>query len=248
LRSLDDYELDDHCDLIPGIFRYANNHELLALVAPRPVLIVQSSSDESCPIKGARTVYEYGTEIYTTLHERKGIAFVEDDSNGRGFQKAKREAAYGWFLQWLATTGNGKPVEEPDTEVEPADAPELAVLPEGRTAPAEPGITALVAGLVNDAALRTEEFRPNVLLDEQPPRAPCRWRGRIGHLNRDAYFTQRNITIPTLQMRPGLIGASPANGELVPIDDRGKEYLVSDPIVREAIEKRGWRVRLVDPR
>ena len=146
LRSLDEYELDDHCPLVPGIFRYANNHELLALVAPRPVLIVQSPSDESYPVSGARAVYEYGTEIYTTLHERRGVAFVEDESNGRGFQKAKREAAYGWFLHWLADGGKGKPIEEPDTQVEPADSPELATLPEGRTAPTEPAWQTLLLG------------------------------------------------------------------------------------------------------
>ena len=248
LRSLDDYEVDDHCDLIPGIYRYANHHELLALVAPRPVLIVQSSSDESYPLKGARAVYEYGTEIYTTLHERKGIAFVEDERNGRGLQKTRREAAYGWFLQWLAGSGNGKAVKEPDTEIDPADSPQLASLPEGRTAPAEPGIAALVAGLANEAARRTEQFRPNVLLDERPPKSPCNWGGGGGHLLRHMYFTQKNIPIPLLSMRPGPIGFSPANGALVAIDDRGKEELVSDPIVREAVEKRGWHVRAVDPR
>ncbi|HUG82828.1 MAG TPA: CocE/NonD family hydrolase [Bryobacterales bacterium] len=248
LRSLDDYELDDHCGLIPGIYRYANNHELLALVAPRPVLIAQSSTDESHPIVGARTVYEYGTEIYTALHERKGIAFVEDESNGRGFQKTRREAAYGWFLQWLASSGNGKAVEEPDTKVEAADSQGLASLPEGRTAPAEPGVTALVAALFNDAARQTEVFRPNMLLDDRPPKSPCYWGGRIGHITRHMYFTQRRIPIPLLAMRPGPTGASPANGVLVAINDRGKEELVSDPIVREAVEKRGWRTRLIDPR
>jgi dienelactone hydrolase len=113
LRSLDDDELEDHCPLVPGILRYANNHELLALVAPRPVLIVQSSSDDSYPVAGARAVYEYGAEIYTTLRDRKSISFVEDDRNGRGFQKAKREAAYGWLLHWLAESGDGKPIDDP---------------------------------------------------------------------------------------------------------------------------------------
>ena len=248
LRSLDEYELDDHCPLVPGIFRYASNYELLALVAPRPVLIVQSPSDESYPVSGARAVYEYGTEIYTTLHERRGVAFVEDESNGRGFQKAKREAAYGWFLHWLADGGKGKPIEEPDTQVEPADSPELATLPEGRTAPTEPGISALVTGLANASARQTKDFRPDALLDEEPPRA--RWGIGLNPalISRHLLHTQPRILVPWLALRPGPTGASPANGVLVAVDDRGKEELVSDPIVREAVERRHWQVWAVDPR
>ena len=247
LRSLDDYELDDHCDLIPGIFRYANNHELLALVAPRPVLIVQSSSDESYPIQGAHTVYEYGTEVYTTLHERKGIAFVEDDSNGRGFQKAKREAAYGWFLHWLAGSGDGKAIKEPDTEVEP-DSPQLASLPEGRTAPAEPGIAAFVAALAAAVAEQTGSFQPDALLDEQPPRAAWGIGLNAVRISRHLLPTQPRIVIPWLALRTGPMGIGPHNGIMVAIDDRGKEETVSDPIVREAVEKRGWGVWAIDPR
>lgn len=100
-RSLDEYEIDDHRLLIPGIYRYANQHELVALTAPRPALIVQPTGDGEFPLDGAREVYEYGVEAYAALHERKGIGFVEDDKNGRGLQKSKREAAYGWFARWL---------------------------------------------------------------------------------------------------------------------------------------------------
>jgi hypothetical protein len=240
-RSLDEYELDDHRPLIPGIYRYANQHEVLALAAPRPVLIVQPTGDAEFPIDGAH-------EVYAALHKRKGIALVEDERNGRGLQKSKREAAYGWFVHWLAGGDNDKPIEEPETDVEPPDSTDLAVLSDGRTAPAALGINALVARLMNDAARPTEGFHPNVLVDERPPKFPCFWNGRIGHLTRHNYFTQRGVLIPLLSMRPGSIGASPANGALVAIDDRGKEELVSDPIVREAVEKRGWRVRIIDPR
>ena len=247
-RSLDGHELDDQHTLVPGIFRYANNHELLALVAPKPLLIVQSSSDESYSITGARTVRDYGTAIYTTLHERTRIAFVEDESNGRGLQKAKREAAYGWLLRWLAQSGNGKPIDEPDTDVRPADSPELAVLADGRTEPAEPGIDALVTGLAANAGGRTGSFQPDALLDEEPPRADWAIGLKPARISRHLGHVQPGIYVPWLALRPGPKGASPANGVLVAIDDRGKEELVSDPIVREAVEGRGWQVWAIDPR
>ncbi|HUG81057.1 MAG TPA: CocE/NonD family hydrolase [Bryobacterales bacterium] len=248
LRSLDDYELDDHCALIPGIYRYANQHELLGLVAPRPVLIVQPTADAEFPIGGARTVYEYGTEIYTALQDRKGIAFVEDESNGRGFQKAKREAAYGWFLERLASSGNGRAVKEPDTKVEAADSSELAALPEGRTAPPEPGITALVTSLAATVGEQSSGFRPDALLDKEPPRTGWGVGLNAALVTRHLVTTQPRIVIPWLAWRPGPKGLSPDNGVLVAVDDRGKEELISDPIIREAVEKRGWMVMALDPR
>ena len=33
-----DWDPKDHCHYVPGLFRYANNHELLAMVAPKPLL------------------------------------------------------------------------------------------------------------------------------------------------------------------------------------------------------------------
>ena len=246
-RSLDEYEIDDHRPLIPGIYRYANQHELLALVAPRPVLIVQPTEDAEFPIQGARAVYEYGAETYAALHKRKGIVLIEEEGSDRGLQKSKREAAYGWLVHWLNDRDDDKPIEEPETEVEPPDSIDLAVLPEGRTASAAPGIDAFVTGLINDAAQR-KEFLPDNLVNERPPNGPCHWHGKIGHLTRHTHTAQRGVRIPLLSMRPGPIGASPANGVLVAIDDRGKEELVSDPIVREAVEKRGWQIRIIDPR
>src|SRR5262249_10284179 len=37
-------------------------------------------------------------------------------------------------------------------------------------------------------------------------------------------------------------------GVLVAVDDRGKEGLASDPLVAEAIRKRGWQLWAIDPR
>ncbi len=42
MRALDLEGGRDHCLLVPGLPQYANTHELLALVAPRPLLIIGS--------------------------------------------------------------------------------------------------------------------------------------------------------------------------------------------------------------
>ena len=51
-RPLDWYHAAEHCHFVPGLIRYANNHELLAMAAPKPVLIVAASQDQSFPLGG----------------------------------------------------------------------------------------------------------------------------------------------------------------------------------------------------
>jgi len=53
-RPLDWYHAAEHCHFVPGLIRYANNHELLAMAAPKPVLIIAASRDQSFPLDGVR--------------------------------------------------------------------------------------------------------------------------------------------------------------------------------------------------
>ena len=247
LRSVDEYEADDHCSLVQGIIQYANNHELLAMVASRPLLIVKGSHDELYPLAGARSVHEYGEEVYAALGESKRIAFVEDENHGRGYQKTKREAAYGWFLRWLMQRGKGKPVSEPDTEAEPSDSLELACFPKGHIEPAGPGILSLVGRLANDTAVEGKALHSG-LLGEPVQKGKFGIGLQPNPVHRIFFLPQPGIYIPALVLRPGPTGVAPANGVLVAVDDRGKEELVSDPIIREAVARRHWMVWAIDPR
>ena len=66
-RPLDWYHAAEHCHFVPGLIRYANNHELLAMAAPKPVLIVAASQDQSFPIAGVREVAGYGRAALRVL-------------------------------------------------------------------------------------------------------------------------------------------------------------------------------------
>jgi hypothetical protein len=114
---------------VPGLIRYANNHELLAMVAPKPLLIIAASVDQSFPIAGVRAVHEYGRQLYSAFGAGGKIGVFEDREEGHGYQKAKRQAAYGWFLRWLMNRGDGQPVQEPATVTLPFDSPNCSVSP-----------------------------------------------------------------------------------------------------------------------
>ena len=139
----------EHCHFVPSLIRYANNHELLAMVAPKPLLVVAASEDSSFPIDGNREVYRYGRELYQSYRAPEKIGFYVDTSSGHGYQKKKREAAYGWFRRWLLGKGDGSPFAEPPVQTLPPDDPQLRCFPLGQNQAAGPGMIAAVKRLAD---------------------------------------------------------------------------------------------------
>ncbi|MBK5290513.1 MAG: acetylxylan esterase, partial [Acidobacteriia bacterium] len=193
----DFYQASEHCHFVAGLIQYANNHELIALIAPRPLLIISASVDRSFPIGGVRAVAEYARELYGQAGISGKFGFSEDSSAGHGYQRNKREASYGWFRRWLQDTGDGGAYPEPATEIPAWDAPELRCFPAGQNQPAGPGIIAAVRAL---AASR----RPaNQLPEAPPPRHPM-FRPNLtrARVQRIEIPVEPGLAIPAFLVRP----------------------------------------------
>jgi dienelactone hydrolase len=233
-RALDWYRASEHCHFVPGLIRYANNHELLAMASPKPVMIIAASQDQSFPITGARRVFQYGSELYRASGTPEKIGFFEDTTAGHGYQQKKREAAYGWFRKWLMGQGDGGPYAEPPTQVLPFDAIELRCFPPGRNEPAGPGIVAAVQKIA-DRAKRSRNIsplavrRPDVTLSADAP------------VQRLLIPTAGDLQIPAFFIR------GTGRGVLLTLDDRGKEFALKEGRVVTALRD-GWSICGVDPR
>ncbi|MEK7404295.1 MAG: prolyl oligopeptidase family serine peptidase [Acidobacteriota bacterium] len=232
-RPHDWYRANEHCHFVPGLIRYADNHELAAMIAPRPLMIIAASQDQSFPITGVRRVYEYGQRLYNAYGARDRIGFFEDTSAGHGYQQKKREAAYGWFLRWLLDRGDGRPLPEPPTETAPADSPELRCFPLGQNQPAGPGMIDAVRRLAGGAGLRPAMPPPNPAHRPQLRAVP---------LQRLEITAEPGVTVPAFLWR----SERPPRGVMIALDDRGKEELAADPAIQHAREA-GWAVCGVDP-
>ena len=228
-RSLDWYKAGEHCHFVAGLIRFANNHELLAAIAPRPLLIVSAQKDQSFPVTGVREVSRYGQELYGAMKAPERVGYFEDAVTGHGYQQKKREAAYGWFLKWLMGKGDGGPYAEPPTETPAFDAPELRCFPAGENRMAGPGIVAAVERIKIAANARP-----------WPRLEPPSCKPEIGGAR-----VQRVDFCGT----PGFVIApsAPERGVLVSVDDRGKEELAADPAIKDALAL-GWTVCGIDPR
>jgi hypothetical protein len=242
-RPLDWYHASEHCHFIPGLIRYANNHELLAMSAPKPVLIVAASEDQSFPLAGVRHVGNYGRTLYESYGAGDRTGLIVDRTEGHGYQRIKREAAYGWFLRWLSRRGDGRPHAEPSTHTEPVDALEMRCFPIGRNEPSGPAMIEMVRRLAQDLPPPTPKIDVVAALGPAPGAQPARANVTSARLQRLLIPVEAGLDVPAFLLRP----AGDAHGLIVAIDDRGKEALASDPVVRKA-HARGWAVCGVDTR
>ena len=253
-RPLDWYRAKEHCHFVPGLLRYANNHELLAMVASRPLLVISAKGDESFPLPGIRRVVDYGRALYSTLGSEERLGYFEDASTGHGYQKEKREAAYGWFLRWLKDEGDGRPVGEPPTRTWRYDDPELRCFPAGRNRPAGPGIiehvTRSLDGLPRGAAApEVDSLRASlaeVLGIERFLQLTARSLGVRAappvRVERLVWESVDGIEVPAFVIVP-----TEPRGFVVAAADAGAERLLESPALRFAIES-GWAVAFTDVR
>jgi len=258
VRPGDWFTAKEHCHFIPRLFRYANNHEFLACVAPRPVMVISAHNDIAFQIPGQRDVVKYGERLYESLGASGKVGYFEDADEGHGYQKRKREAAYGWFLKWLKGEGDGSPAAEPEFEPPPWNQAEMRCFP--KNLPAGPGMNALARTILDQKRTPSADVRRSLAstlgVPLPLPLAPApdlvhaeeRLTGRpnagLGTFERVGWRVPDGVPIPAV-----LIGADPGNGRgvLVAFGDDGKENALRHPAVRAAADA-GWTVVAVDLR
>jgi dienelactone hydrolase len=242
-RPLDWYHAAEHCHFVPGLIRYANNHELLAMAAPRPLLVVSASEDQSFPIAGVREVAAYGRRLYASYRATEKFGLIVDEAEGHGYQRTKREAAYGWFLRWLMSHGDGSPIAERPTKTQPFDSEALRCFPPGRNEPAGPGMMAAVRRLAKGLPPSPPRIDLENVLGLNRSAPPARIALTAAVAQRGLVPSEPGLDIPIFVIRP----PGEIRGVVVAVDDRGKEAAASDTVVALAIA-RGWAVCGVDPR
>jgi len=123
--------------------------DYVALIAPRPLLIL-STADDFFPLAGARTVFEEGKRLYALGGAADHIDW-SSTPGGHGISPPGREAMSAFFQKWLAG-GKGDARDEPDARLAAAD---LQVTETGQVA------TSLHARTIAD-----------LIADHAPPRPP----------------------------------------------------------------------------
>lgn len=239
----------DHCHHVAGLVRYANNHELLAAVAPRPLCMIAAQADRDFAADGVLKIYRYGRDLYESFGAPEKISMFVDTAASHGYQVKKREAAYGWFARWLMGQGTGAPIPEPPTETLLPDSPELRCFPVGKNQPAGPGMERIAVAAMEKLPLPVPPANLETVFGQLPSSSQPAISFRpipsaSPDIQRFEFASENGIGIPAFLVKPR---TTAWKGVLVGVHDRGKEALTRDPFIESALQQ-NWAVCGVDPR
>lgn len=110
------------CEVNPRGLSYGLTGDLLAMIAPRALLVVSATRDaRQFSVEEAAKSLDYARSRFTLLDADDRVRHLPVDA-GHGYDKTMREAMYGWLDRWLRGRGDGSPVPEPELQTEdPSD-------------------------------------------------------------------------------------------------------------------------------
>ena len=102
------------CEVVPGALSFTEEDGLLALTAPRALLVVSASRDarQFSPEEARKSIAE-ARKVYTQLGSDKALVHKVFES-GHDYSRPMREAMVGFMRLHLAGQGDGSPVPEAD--------------------------------------------------------------------------------------------------------------------------------------
>lgn len=116
-------------EVLPGALRFCEEGDILGLIAPRPLLVMNASRDsvQFSIIEAAKSV-SWAREIYRLYGAEDKLRHAVFDAP-HGYDRAMREALYGWLNRWFKDAPTEEPLPEP--ELEPELPETLRCFPDG---------------------------------------------------------------------------------------------------------------------
>ncbi len=95
--------------LLPGTLDRFDAPNLVPLVAPRPLLILNHGADELFPVEGAKKVFEKTKARYAELKAEEKLSFqILPDAKHAAFNFGEINAAMAWMDKWLKNPPAGQ--------------------------------------------------------------------------------------------------------------------------------------------
>ena len=110
------------CEVVPGALRFAEESDILSLVSPRALLVINATRDaHQFSVPEANKSVEGAQEIYRLLGVPDAIRHDTFES-GHDYSSPMRSAMYGWMDKYLKGVGDGSPKPEPEIHTEDPEA------------------------------------------------------------------------------------------------------------------------------
>jgi hypothetical protein len=87
--------------VVPGIAGEFDGPEMLALIAPRPLLVINSDLDIHTPLPGVQECVAAAEKIYAADNATNNFALIIQKNTGHQVKPESERAAIEWFVKWL---------------------------------------------------------------------------------------------------------------------------------------------------
>jgi len=87
--------------VVPGIAGEFDGPEMLALIAPRPLLVINSDSDIHTPLPGVVECVSSAKKVYAADHASDHFAVIIQKNTSHQVKPESEHAAIEWFVKWL---------------------------------------------------------------------------------------------------------------------------------------------------
>src|SRR5256885_2241260 len=110
------------CEVLPGVLRFAEEGDVLSLVAPRALMVINATKDalQFSPKEAEKSLARAKKvfQLYNVEEKLKHVLF----ESVHAYNQPMREAFYGWMSRWLKNEGDGSPIPEPAIQLEQPEA------------------------------------------------------------------------------------------------------------------------------
>lgn len=110
------------CELVPGALEFTEEGNLLGLVAPRALLVINATQDAfQFSVAEAQKSLAQASSLYRLFGKPEQVRHTIFESP-HDYSKPMREAMYGWMTLHLKEEGDGSPIPEPEIQTEDPEA------------------------------------------------------------------------------------------------------------------------------
>ena len=250
------------CEVVPGALTFTEESGVLALTAPRALLVINATRDASqFSVMEAKKSLAATLPVYQLFDRPDALRHTVFES-GHDYSKSMREAVYGWMTKYLKGEGDASPIAEP--EIKPEDPEDLRCYP-GTTRPddfmtlprfaASEGRTQL--GVRRD---RQKNSRDNADAGQSKEGSSLLLKSLLGGfpvptiLAPEIESLSDGVRLLHFDPEPGLRltarvepGAKKTSPLAIVLDLDGAEKAIKGPLVAEC-RREGWRVVTLDLR
>ena len=110
------------CEVVPGALTFTEESDVLAMVAPRALMVISATRDAfQFSVGEARKSIHAAQPVFKFFEKESSLRHEVFDSP-HDYNQPMREAMYGFMTQHLKNQGDGTPVPEPELHLEEPEA------------------------------------------------------------------------------------------------------------------------------